>query len=143
MTPSPMPVEGLLGGLCIGCAAATLLLFDGRVAGVSGLAARVVGLGGDAPWALALAFTVGLPLGAFLFSLANGPVLVRFPTGIGPLVAAGLLVGFGTRLGSGCTSGHGVCGLSRLSRRSLVATASFMATGFATVAAWRAIGSIW
>ena len=143
MTLSPMPVEGLLGGLCIGCAAAALLLFDGRVAGVSGLAARVVGLGGDAPWALALAFTAGFPLGALLFSLANRPVLVRFPTGVGPLVAAGLLVGFGTRLGGGCTSGHGVCGLARLSPRSLAATTSFMATGFVTVAAWRAFGPSW
>ena len=91
------------GGLCIGCAAAALLLFDGSIAGVSGLADRALGLGGDAPWALAPAFTAGLLLGALFFSLANGPVLVRFPTGIGPLVAVGLLVGFGTRLASGCT----------------------------------------
>ncbi|HNW18750.1 MAG TPA: YeeE/YedE thiosulfate transporter family protein, partial [Sphingorhabdus lacus] len=76
-------------------------------------------------------------LGAFLVARLFGEVQVSFPTSLLPLIAGGLLVGFGTRLGSGCTSGHGVCGLSRLSPRSMVATALFMASGFATVAAMR------
>jgi uncharacterized membrane protein YedE/YeeE len=87
-----------------------------------------------------LAFILGLPIGAFLVSLIMGPLEVRFPSSSAMLILGGLLVGFGTRLGSGCTSGHGVCGLSRLSRRSMAATAIFMASGFATVAAMRVGG---
>ena len=121
----------------IGCAAAIMLLGLGRIAGVSGLAARAVGLAGGGPGrAVAAGFTVGLPLGAGVVSLLSGPVAVHFPERIGGLLTGGLLVGFGTRLGSGCTSGHGVCGLSRLSPRSLVATALFMGSGFVTVALW-------
>jgi uncharacterized protein len=139
--PNAMPVQGLIGGLLIGLASAFMLLGLGRIAGVSGLAARSVGLTeAGAPRITAVAFIVGLPLGAFLVSLKMGPLEVRFPTSTAMLIIGGLLVGFGTRLGSGCTSGHGVCGLSRLSRRSMVATAIFMASGFATVAAMRAGG---
>jgi uncharacterized membrane protein YedE/YeeE len=89
-----------------------------------------------------LTFIIGLPLGAFIVSLVMGPLEVRFPSPNAMLIIGGLLVGFGTRLGSGCTSGHGVCGVSRLSRRSIVATAIFMASGFATVAAMRAGGML-
>lgn len=136
-----MPLQGLIGGLMIGTASAVMLLGLGRIAGVSGLAARATGITVDgAPRPLAIAFVVGLPLGALLVTLILGPVEARFEQGFAALVIGGLVVGFGTRLGSGCTSGHGVCGMSRLSARSLVATATFMLTGFATVAAMNAMG---
>lgn len=136
-----MPVQGLIGGLMIGTASAIMLLGLGRIAGVSGLAARATGITVDgAPRPLAIAFVVGLPLGALLVALILGPVEARFEQGLAALVIGGLVVGFGTRLGSGCTSGHGVCGMSRLSARSLVATATFMITGFATVAVMNAMG---
>ncbi|WGM45431.1 hypothetical protein KOAAANKH_00294 [Brevundimonas sp. NIBR10] len=136
-----MPLQGLIGGLMIGTASAIMLLGLGRIAGVSGLAARATGITVDgAPRPLSIAFVVGLPLGALLVALILGPVEARFEQGFAALVIGGLVVGFGTRLGSGCTSGHGVCGMSRLSARSLVATASFMLTGFATVAAMNAMG---
>lgn len=133
-----MPVEGFIGGLLIGLAAAIMLLGLGRIAGVSGLAARATGIADTgAPRSIALAFVIGLPLGAFLIATLAGGVTTKFPVSIWPLIIGGLLVGFGTRLGSGCTSGHGVCGMSRLSPRSLVATALFMASGFVTVALLR------
>ncbi len=134
-----MPLAGLTGGLLIGLAGAIMLLGLGRIAGVSGMVARATGIApGGTP--IASAFILGLPLGALLVTFAFGPVATRFPTSITALVIGGLIVGFGTRMGSGCTSGHGVCGLSRLSPRSIAATASFMAAGFATVAAMRALG---
>jgi len=136
--PNAMPVEGFMGGVLIGLAAATMLLGLGRIAGVSGMAARATGIADSgAPRNIAIAFVIGLPLGAFLVARLFGEVQVSFPTSLLPLIAGGLLVGFGTRLGSGCTSGHGVCGLSRLSPRSMVATALFIASGFVTVAAMR------
>ena len=136
-----MPVQGLIGGLMIGTASAIMLLGLGRIAGVSGLAARATGITVDgAPRPLSIAFVIGLPLGALLVALILGPVEARFERGLPALIIGGLVVGFGTRLGSGCTSGHGVCGMSRLSARSLVATATFMLTGFATVAAMNALG---
>ncbi len=136
-----MPLPGLIGGLMIGTASAIMLLGLGRIAGVSGLAARAVGITTDgAPRPLSIAFVIGLPVGAGLVGLLVGPVEARFEQGVLALVLGGLLVGFGTRLGSGCTSGHGVCGMSRLSARSLVATATFMLTGIATVAAMNAMG---
>ncbi|EQB11620.1 hypothetical protein L288_03225 [Sphingobium quisquiliarum P25] len=138
-----MPVQGLIGGLMIGTAAAIMLLGAGRIAGVSGMAARAIGLGGGAPRTLALAFIIGLPLGAALVAWLAGPILSRFPMSMAMLAVAGLIVGIGTRLGSGCTSGHGVCGMSRLSKRSIVATCTFMATGFATVAIVNAVGGGW
>ncbi|MEO9636280.1 MAG: YeeE/YedE thiosulfate transporter family protein [Parasphingorhabdus sp.] len=139
--PHAMPLEGLIGGLMIGLAAALMLLGLGRIAGVSGLAARATGIANSGtPRSIAIAFVVGLPLGAFILSALIGGVETRFPPSIIPLIIGGLLVGFGTRLGSGCTSGHGVCGMSRLSPRSLMATAIFMASGFITVALMRAGG---
>jgi uncharacterized protein len=139
--PNALPVEGFLGGLMIGLAAAIMLLGLGRIAGVSGLAARASGIAnGGAPRNVAIAFVVGLPIGALVVSKLTGGVVASFPASPLPLIIGGLLVGFGTRLGSGCTSGHGVCGMSRLSRRSIAATAVFMVSGFVTVAALRAGG---
>lgn len=138
--PDAAPLAGLAGGVMIGLAAAIMLLGAGRIAGVSGIAARAFGLADSSmPRIGAWAFVIGLPLGALVAtSLTEGPA----PSFAAPvtLAIAGLVVGIGTRLGSGCTSGHGVCGMSRLSQRSLVAVATFMATGFATVAAMNALG---
>ncbi|MDR7156947.1 putative membrane protein YedE/YeeE [Sphingobium xenophagum] len=138
--PDAQPVAGLIGGLMIGVAAAIMLLGLGRIAGVSGLAARATGLSqGGAPRSVAIAFIIGLPLGALVVALLSGGVPASYPAPV-LLIVAGLIVGYGTRLGSGCTSGHGVCGVSRLSRRSLTATALFMGSGFATVAILRLAG---
>ena len=138
--PDAAPLAGLAGGALIGLAAAIMLLGLGRIAGVSGIAAKAAGLGGSGMDRLsALAFVVGLPLGALIVMLASGGLEPSF-AGPVPLVIAGLIVGIGTRLGSGCTSGHGVCGISRLSARSIAATLVFMATGIATVAAMNAMG---
>ena len=136
------PVSGLLGGLLIGAAAAMMLLGAGRVAGVSGIAARATGIGtGDMSLTSAWGFLGGLPLGAAIAAVALG---WKAPEVASPivLIIAGLLVGFGTRLGSGCTSGHGVCGVSRLSQRSIVATVTFMAAGILTVFAVRQFGGL-
>ncbi len=138
--PDAAPLAGLAGGVLIGLAAAIMLLGSGRIAGVSGLAAKAVGLGGSGiSRGGAWAFVIGLPLGALLVAIMAGGLEASF-AGPVPLVIAGLLVGIGTRLGSGCTSGHGVCGVSRLSARSLVATITFMAAGIATVAVMNALG---
>lgn len=128
------PFAAIAGGLLIGGAAALLLLLTGRIAGVSGMLATVVRIA-DAgpPWRLAAAFTVGLPIGATLIAAFVRRPDLQVTSSIPLLVAAGLLVGFGTRLGNGCTSGHGVCGIGRLSTRSFAATATFMATGALTV----------
>ena len=129
----------LAGGLLIGLSAAMLLLLNGRIAGISGL---VAGLGrpGSARWLADAAFVLGLILGPPAFALLAGhwPEM-RIAAGLPALAFAGLLVGFGTRLGSGCTSGHGVCGLARLSPRSIAAVLVFLATGMLTVAALRAL----
>lgn len=138
--PEAAPLAGLGGGVLIGLAAALMLIGAGRIAGVSGIAGRAFGLAAGAmPRSGAWAFLIGLPLGALIVTRAAD---LPAPTFAGPvtLAIAGLIVGIGTRLGSGCTSGHGVCGMSRLSPRSLVATATFMATGFATVAVMNAFG---
>lgn len=138
--PESVPVAGLAGGVLIGLAAAVMLLGVGRIAGVSGIAARAIGIGsGSFPRAAAWAFVIGLPLGALMVMNLSGAVIPAI-AGPVPLVIAGLIVGIGTRLGSGCTSGHGVCGMSRLSQRSLVATATFITTGIITVAAMNAFG---
>jgi uncharacterized membrane protein YedE/YeeE len=126
------PWASLAGGLLLGLAAALFILLNGRVLGISGIVAGLVRpRRGDTGWRLA--FLAGLLLAPTLWALFAPPVEPRFPTGPALLVLAGLLVGWGTREGSGCTSGHGVCGLARLSPRSLVATLAFMASGFATV----------
>ncbi|CAM2007995.1 YeeE/YedE family protein [Acanthopleuribacter pedis] len=122
----------LLGGVLIGTAAAGLMWFNGRIAGISGIWSGIWFERGDQT--PRLVFVAGLLVGGLLLTFlfpAAIPDLSQM--GLARLAAAGLLVGIGTRLGSGCTSGHGVCGLARFSVRSLVATATFMAAGFATV----------
>jgi hypothetical protein len=128
------PLYAVAGGFLIGTAAALLLLLSGRIAGVSGLAAAAAGITDRGPpWLQAISFIIGLPLGALLVSgLARTPH-ISMTSSLPLLISAGLLVGFGTRLGNGCTSGHGVCGMARLSARSIAATATFMALGFVTV----------
>ena len=128
------PFLAIAGGLLIGGAAALLLLLSGRIAGVSGMVASVVRIADSGPpWRLAAAFVIGLPLGALLISMFVRQPDIQVTSSIPLLVAAGLLVGFGTRLGNGCTSGHGVCGIGRLSVRSIAATATFMTAAAATV----------
>lgn len=126
--------RAVAGGLMIGLAASLLFAFNGRIAGVSGVLGSLVldRKGGDTPWRGL--FLIGLILGALLVALLR-PDLAQSPlqTGWVGTIAAGLIVGFGTRMGSGCTSGHGVCGIARLSRRSLIATMTFMAAGVVTV----------
>lgn len=132
--PYAQPIHGLGGGILIGLAAAMMLLGAGRIAGVSGITARATGLSrGDMSLTSAWGFLAGLPLGAILVAEAIALVPSEFvPWPL--LITAGLFVGFGTRMGSGCTSGHGVCGVSRLSQRSMLATVTFIAAGVATVA---------
>jgi uncharacterized membrane protein YedE/YeeE len=126
------PWAGLAGGLLIGLSAALFVLLNGRIAGISGILGGLLALPkGDSAWRIA--FILGLVVSPLVFASAHALPAVRVDAGTGTLVAAGLLVGLGTRYGAGCTSGHGVCGLSRLSPRSLVATAAFMLAGFATV----------
>ncbi len=126
------PVTALAGGSLIGLAAALFLLLNGRIAGISGILGGLLRpTRGDTTWRLA--FLLGMLASASIWQLAAELPGIRIAAGYPLLVVAGLLVGYSTRLGSGCTSGHGVCGLSRLSPRSLVATACFMGTGFATV----------
>lgn len=138
--PIAQPINGLLGGLLIGLAGAVMLLGLGRIAGVSGIAVRAIGFGDGLPLPSAWLFLAGLPLGALVIALLTDWHPARFASW--PVLAvAGLLVGFGTRLGSGCTSGHGVCGISRLSPRSLIATATFIAAGVVTVVIMSTIGS--
>lgn len=129
----------LAGGLLIGLSAAMLMLLNGRVAGISGLLAGL-GRPGSGRWLTDAAFLLGLLLGPPLFALLAGhwPEM-RIGASLPVLALAGLLVGFGTRLGSGCTSGHGVCGLARFSPRSLAAVLVFLGTGMVTVAAVRVL----
>ena len=126
------PWPALAGGLLIGLAAAAFVLVNGRIAGISGILGGLLRpVPGDVAWRVA--FLAGLVAAPLAYAVVAPLPTVRIDAGTGTLLTAGLLVGLGTRYGSGCTSGHGVCGLARLSPRSLVATASFMAAGFATV----------
>lgn len=136
-----MIVEGLIGGLMIGVASAIMLLVAGRIAGISGLLANSIGLvSGGTSRKYAISFIASLLVGAWLAQLMTGEVVSRYP-GMITLIIGGLLVGFGTRLGSGCTSGHGVCGLSRLSKRSLFATPIFITSAIITVAIINMMGA--
>lgn len=126
------PGSAAIGGALIGCAAAMLLLLNGRVAGISGI------IGGlfrpkreDVSWRVA--FIAGLVVAPAIYGIATRLPDIRIDASLPTLALAGFLVGIGTRYGSGCTSGHGICGTSRLSPRSIVATLCFMAAGFATV----------
>jgi uncharacterized membrane protein YedE/YeeE len=131
--PHFTPWASLAGGILIGIAAAMLVLLNGRIAGISGIVGGLLApRRGEVGWRVA--FVAGLLLAPLAMILVAGGVPVpRIDARFGMLVAAGVLVGLGTSFGSGCTSGHGVCGLSRLSPRSLVATAAFMLAGVATV----------
>ncbi len=127
------PLASLLGGMLIGVSASLLLLATGKIAGISGIVGGLINSSNDdrkwRAW-----FLAGLLSGGVILArLFPHTLAVEVPRSTTALLAAGLLVGFGTRLGSGCTSGHGVCGISRMSPRSLVATVVFMATGAATV----------
>jgi len=130
----------LIGGLMIGTAAGAYLVFTGRIAGISGLIANTLGLSAGGDRSLAALFLAGLLVTSGV-ALAVKPIsLPSLSSSTTPLlILGGLLVGYGTRLGSGCTSGHGVCGLARLSPRSMVATVAFMLMGMATVALVRFI----
>jgi uncharacterized membrane protein YedE/YeeE len=126
------PYASLAGGVLIGAAAAMFVLVNGRIAGISGILGGLLKpVKGDTSWRVA--FVLGLIASPLLYALFASVRTPRIDASWAALVLAGLLVGVGTRYGSGCTSGHGVCGLSRLSPRSLAATAAFMGAGFVTV----------
>lgn len=126
------PWAALAGGILLGLASAMFILVNGRILGISGIVGGLLRpKTGDAGWRIS--FVLGMLAAPLLYMLVAGPVPATIEAGWGTVVLAGLLVGVGTRYGSGCTSGHGVCGLSRLSPRSLAATLSFMGAGFAIV----------
>ena len=127
------PVSGLMGGLLIGLAVTLMMLLNGRIAGISSIVSGLLTpKSGDTGWRAA--FVVGLLLGALAFILAvGGPTQVDVLASPPAILIGGLLVGFGTRMGSGCTSGHGLCGIARFSRRSIVATAVFFEVAMLTV----------
>jgi uncharacterized membrane protein YedE/YeeE len=126
------PWASLAGGILLGLASALFILVNGRILGISGIVGGLLRpRTGDTGWRLT--FLLGMLAAPVLYTLAAGPIAARIDATWVTVIVAGLLVGYGTRLGSGCTSGHGVCGLARLSPRSLVATGSFMAAGFVTV----------
>jgi len=131
------PLSAAIGGALIGLSAVMLMLLAGRVAGISGIAAGILGIGSiDRGWRVA--FVAGLILAPVAAMLAGYAVPVpQMPANWVVVVAAGLLVGFGARLGGGCTSGHGICGIARLSKRSITATMIFMGTAVVTVAVMR------
>ena len=129
------PLSALMGGVLIGAAVVLLLLFNGRIAGVSGIAGRLLDADiqrrrDEVAWRVL--FLVGLMIGAGVYDLWRH-VSIQIEASVEVLILAGLLVGFGTQLGSGCTSGHGVCGIARLSPRSIAATVVFMASAMVTV----------
>lgn len=126
------PISALIGGLLIGLSAAILILFNGKVAGISGILSGVIfSVKNERRWRLV--FLLGLLASPFLYSLFATLPPLEISENVAKIALAGLLVGFGTRLGSGCTSGHGVCGIARLSLRSVVATLIFMVAAIVTV----------
>jgi hypothetical protein len=136
------PFTAISGGLLIGLASVLLMAGIGRIAGVTGILAGIfTGLfqANKSEWSWRLVFILGLAISPFLYSLFAELPAIDMQLDWSAILFAGLIVGFGTRLGSGCTSGHGVCGISRLSPRSIIATFVFMAAGFATVALIRHI----
>lgn len=130
------PASALVGGAIIGVAAALFVGLNGRIAGISGIVGGLLRpQAGDLSWRIV--FVAGLVAAPLAYGLFAALPEVRIDAGYALLIAAGLIVGVGTRYGAGCTSGHGVCGISRLSPRSIVATLAFMGTGFVTVFATR------
>jgi uncharacterized membrane protein YedE/YeeE len=130
--PAFTPGSAVIGGLLIGAAAVAFAMFAGRIAGISGIIGGLIRpRPGDIGWRVA--FLGGMLATPALYEVLGGTMSIEIDASSATLVAAGLLVGWGTRAGSGCTSGHGVCGLARLSPRSLAATLAFMAAGFFTV----------
>lgn len=128
------PFASLFGGMLIGASALILMGFNGRIAGISGITGSLLPPLPEAPEALwRIAFLIGLAGAPVLFELVSGPIERTVQSALPLMIAAGLLVGFGSVYGSGCTSGHGVCGLSRMAPRSMAATATFMAVAVATV----------
>jgi len=127
------PWASLTGGAIIGIAAAMFVLLNGRIAGISGILGGLMQKGGLRDFRWRIAFVIGMLVAPLLWMAVRALPTLRIDAGWSELVVAGLLVGVGTRYAAGCTSGHGVCGLSRLSPRSLTATFTFMAAGFATV----------
>jgi uncharacterized membrane protein YedE/YeeE len=128
------PVASLIGGVMIGIAAVMLMALDGRIAGISGILGRLFPPYGGADPKGGGAFLLGLIAAPLIYAVATGAAFAQsVSSDLGLMAIAGLLVGFGAALGGGCTSGHSVCGLARLSVRSMVATAVFMFTGFATM----------
>lgn len=126
------PWASLVGGVLLGIASAAFVLLSGRILGISGIVGGLLTPRmGDLGWRIA--FVAGMLAAPFAHSMFAAPVSARVDASWGAVIVAGLLVGIGTRYGSGCTSGHGICGLSRLSPRSLAATLAFMAAGFAVV----------
>jgi hypothetical protein len=137
-----IPWHAAAGGLVIGLAVTLLLLLNGRIAGISGIVGGLFRMQkGDIGWRIA--FISGLVLSVTIWKFFLDLPQIQIETSYTMLLVAGLLVGYGTRLGSGCTSGHGVCGLSRRSPRSIAATATFMLTGFATVYVIRHVFVLW
>ncbi|ELX8378535.1 YeeE/YedE family protein [Providencia vermicola] len=127
------PWSAAAGGVLIGAAVSLLLLLNGRIAGISGILSGVLKpIAGDTAWKVA--FILGIMIAPSLFILFFFSPEVTITTSTPIIILAGLLVGFGTRMGSGCTSGHGICGMARFSRRSIVAVVTFMVVAFATVA---------
>jgi len=132
------PFASLVGGALIGLSAVLLMAFEGRIAGISGIASRLLPPYDGRAGLPALAFVAGLIIAPAMAAVLSGqPVVQTISPNLALMGGAGLLVGFGAAYGGGCTSGHGVCGLSRLSKRSVVATGVFMATAFVTVAVFR------
>jgi uncharacterized membrane protein YedE/YeeE len=133
MDPSFTPLSAMVGGALIGLAAVVLLIANERIAGVSGIVAQMIwpGVGESRDWRVV--FVLGLLVGSGLVAFSTGGLTSEIEASPLSLVIAGLLVGFGTRLGGGCTSGHGVCGMARISPRSIAATLCFMAMGMITV----------
>jgi uncharacterized protein len=127
------PLSGFIGGLLIGLSAVLLILLNGKIAGISGIVGGLLARkGSQVGWRAV--FIAGLLLGAFIYILATGGALpVYIQASLPVMIIAGLLVGFGTRLGSGCTSGHGVVGIARFSKRSIVATLVFFVVAIITV----------
>ncbi len=130
---------GLAGGILIGLSASLLLLANGRIAGISGITGSLIALKLPAAWTESLVFLAGLVAAPALYALLIAPPAITITGSLPVLIAGGVLVGIGSRLGSGCTSGHGVCGMSRLSKRSILATLTFMGVAIAVVTASRTL----